>query len=246
MGNVIKFESLEIDVLIGIANESAEQVEASARKAVEHAERCGRALIAIKAKLPHGEWSTWLGQNFDYSQQHASRYMTIASNYSRVSNLKEATSLREALRMIADDPDTPKRQSKPSVEVIEVAADVPVADVPVAAEIVTADKPVVATVKPEAAKPASPPKPTDRDKLTRLIARTFRGDDDDAHNAVLPGVKLALAYTERNRPFIRKLIVMAFDNLTADEFAKVARAAGMPIAETKPLKRKKPATSGNQ
>jgi hypothetical protein len=68
-----------------------------------------------------------------------------------VLNLKDATSIREALRMIADDPDTPKRERKPSVEVIEVAADVPVAD-----EIVTEDKPAVevitavTTVKPVA------------------------------------------------------------------------------------------------
>jgi hypothetical protein len=162
MANVIKFEALEVEVLIGIANESAELVESSARKTVEHAERCGRALLAAKDKVPHGEWSSWLGQNFDYSQEHARRYMTIASNSTRVLNLKDATSIREALRMIADDPDTPKRERKSSVEVIEVAADEPADDVPVSAEIVTENKPAVevitavATVKPEVAKPAEP------------------------------------------------------------------------------------------
>jgi hypothetical protein len=153
MGNVIKFETLEVDVLIGMANESAELVEASARKAVEQAERCGRALIAIKEKLQHGEWSAWLGQNFDYSQEHARRYMTIASNSTRVLNLKDATSIREALRMIADDPDTPKRECKPAVKVIEVAAEIVAADMP-AVEVIE----VVATVKPVAQKPTSPPK----------------------------------------------------------------------------------------
>jgi hypothetical protein len=79
-----------------------------------------------------------------------------------VLNLKDATSIREALRMIADDPDTPKRERKSSVEVIEVAADEPADDVPVSAEIVTENKPAVevitavATVKPEVAKPAEP------------------------------------------------------------------------------------------
>jgi hypothetical protein len=55
MDNVIKFEDLEVEVLIGIANESAELVEASARKTVEHAERCGKGdfnnLAKIKACL---------------------------------------------------------------------------------------------------------------------------------------------------------------------------------------------------
>lgn len=164
MANVIKFEALEVEVLIGIANESAELVESSARKTVEHAERCGRALIAAKDKVPHGEWSSWLGQNFDYSQEHARRYMTIASNSTRVLNLKDATSIREALRMIADDPDTPKRERKSSVEVIEVAADEPADDVPVAAEIVTENKPAVevitavAAVKPAKVKASRPKK----------------------------------------------------------------------------------------
>lgn len=138
MSGVIHFEKLELEVLIGIANESAEQVEASARKAVEHAERCGRALLAIKEKLNHGEWSAWLRTNFDYSQEHARRYMTIASNSTRVLNLKDATSIREALRMIADDSETPKRERKPSVEVIDIPSTVPESE-PVAAELVVPD-----------------------------------------------------------------------------------------------------------
>jgi hypothetical protein len=162
MANVIKFEALEVEVLIGIANESAELVESSARKAVEHAERCGRALLAAKAKVPHGKWLTWLGANWDYSQPTASRYMSIASNYSSMTNLKEAKDVNDALRLIADNSETPKRERKPSVEVVEVAADEPADDVPVAAEIVTENKPAVegitavATVKPEVAKPAEP------------------------------------------------------------------------------------------
>jgi hypothetical protein len=154
MANVIKFEALEVEVLIGIANESAELVESSARKAVEHAERCGRALLAAKAKVPHGKWLTWLGANWDYSQPTASRYMSIASNYSSMTNLKEAKDVNDALRLIADNSETPKRERKPSVEVVEVAADEPADDVPVAAEIVTENKPAVegitavATVKP--------------------------------------------------------------------------------------------------
>lgn len=113
------FDDLDVESLAVIANESAEEVEKSARKTVEHAERCGRALLAAKEKVPHGQWTAWLGSNFDYSQPNASRYMAIASNYSRVNNLPNAGSIREALRMIAEDPETPKRERKPSVEVIE-------------------------------------------------------------------------------------------------------------------------------
>jgi hypothetical protein len=174
MTNVIKFEELEVEVLTGIANESAELVEASARKAVEHAERCGRALIAIKEKLQHGEWSGWLGQNFEYSQEQARRYMTIASNSTRVWNLKDATSIREALRIIADHPATPKRQGKPSVEVIEVAASIQevAAELPPPQSFCATTEPVVATSTPAVAKPASPPRHLGEHNESEVFALT--------------------------------------------------------------------------
>lgn len=119
-GNALMaFDDLDVEALAIVANDAAAEVESSARKTVEHAERCGRALLAAKEKVPHGQWTAWLGSNFDYSQPNASRYMAIASNYSRVNNLPNAGSIREALRMIAEDPETPKRERKPSVEVIE-------------------------------------------------------------------------------------------------------------------------------
>jgi DNA-directed RNA polymerase specialized sigma24 family protein len=115
---LMAFDDLDVEALAVIANESAEQVESSARKTVEHAERCGRALLAAKEKVPHGQWLGWLAKSFDYSQVTASQYMRIA-NYKHASNLHSATSIRDALRLIADDPESTKRERKPSVEVIE-------------------------------------------------------------------------------------------------------------------------------
>lgn len=113
------FDDLDVESLAIIANEAAGEVEKSARKTVEHAARCGRALLAIKQQTAHGQWLAWLGANFDHSQQTASRYMTIAANYSSMSNLQEAKDVNDALRMIAENPDTPKRERKSSVEVVE-------------------------------------------------------------------------------------------------------------------------------
>jgi hypothetical protein len=67
--------------------------------------------------------------------------------------------------MIADDPDTPKRERKPSVEVIEVAADVPevAAELPPQQSSPSTTEPEVETSSPTKApevaqKPTSPPK----------------------------------------------------------------------------------------
>lgn len=118
MSTIISFEGMAIDDLIEIANKSAENVETNARMTIANADRCGRALIEIKKEIPHGKWLAWLGANFNYSQQTASDYMRIAE-YGHARNLADATSVRHALRMIAEDPETPKRERKPSVEVIE-------------------------------------------------------------------------------------------------------------------------------
>ncbi len=123
MSGLISFEEMDVETLAIIANDAAEDVETNARKTVEHADRCGRALLAAKQQIPHGQWLAWLGANFNYSQQTASDYMRIA-DYGRARNLAEATSIRAALKMISDDPEVEKRQPKtPGVVVSEPAAE---------------------------------------------------------------------------------------------------------------------------
>ena len=108
MSEMIYLENLPVETLAIYANESAELCESCGRLTVEHAIRCGRALLAAKSKVKHGEWLDWLKDHFNYSQPMASRYMDIA-NYSRANNLAEATSVRDALRLIAE---SPERQAK--------------------------------------------------------------------------------------------------------------------------------------
>lgn len=124
MNDLISFEEMDVETLAIIANDAAEDVETNARKTVEHADRCGRALLAAKQQIPHGRWLAWLGANFNCSQQTASDYMRIA-DYGRARNLKEATSIRAALNMISADPEVEKRESpkQSGVVVTKHAAD---------------------------------------------------------------------------------------------------------------------------
>jgi hypothetical protein len=121
--NMTQFNDLSVEALAIVANDAAEQVETNARLTVENAERCGRAMLAAKEKLPHGEFLPWVAREFNYSQQTASRYMTIAANYSRVGGLSEATSINEALRLISEDPNTAKRARRGSVTVVDELQD---------------------------------------------------------------------------------------------------------------------------
>jgi len=99
---LIDLNLLPLETLAEMANESAEQAEKNAKLTVTKAIDSGRYLIAAKEQIEHGQWLTWLGQNWNYNQGQASRYMTI-SNYAHAHNLTEAKSIREALRMIGEE-----------------------------------------------------------------------------------------------------------------------------------------------
>lgn len=89
-----------LDELANTANTEHGLAQQSGLNMVEHAFLAGEALIAAKEQLEHGKWLPWLSKNFAASQPTASRYMKIASNYSRVNNLGE-TKLVKALNAIS-------------------------------------------------------------------------------------------------------------------------------------------------
>jgi hypothetical protein len=99
----IILSQLPLETLAEMVNESAELAERSIRDAVQHALRCGRALQACKSQLPHGKWLGWLRVNFDRDISTAERYMRLAENWETVPNLQQAESMRQALRLIAED-----------------------------------------------------------------------------------------------------------------------------------------------
>lgn len=100
---MIDLSKLELATLAEMANDAAEQAEKNATLTVQKAMDAGRYLLAAKEQCEHGTWAAWIGVNWNYSQESARRYMTIASNSTRVWNLKDARSVREALRMISED-----------------------------------------------------------------------------------------------------------------------------------------------
>ena len=70
--------TLPLVTLAEMANEAAEACRDSARRTVQQAASCGRALLAAKEQCEHGQWLHWLGQNFDYDKATAQRYMQVA------------------------------------------------------------------------------------------------------------------------------------------------------------------------
>lgn len=63
------------------------------RKMGQNVIEIGKRLILAKEKLPHGEWQTWLEDNFAFSQRTARQFMQIAERFGeKSSNRKWQTS----------------------------------------------------------------------------------------------------------------------------------------------------------
>ena len=97
-----ELSTLSLPTLADLANKAAEACDKSARRTVQQAAVCGRALLAAREQIPHGEWMGWVRANFDYDHSLATRYMQVA-NYAASHNLDDATSVESVLRLIADE-----------------------------------------------------------------------------------------------------------------------------------------------
>jgi hypothetical protein len=113
-----EFEATDLTVLAERANYYHSVALGHIRNAVEYAAQAGRALQAAKDMLGHRNFGPWLEANFDGSHRTATRYMSIASNWSRVSNLMDpGASINSALRAIKiTDPAPPREQPRDKPE----------------------------------------------------------------------------------------------------------------------------------
>ena len=89
-----------------VAIDEANLVEQAIGNAVDHAIKCGAALIAKKAELDHGQYIPWLESNMPIARMQCSRYMLLAENIdivngSRKSHL-ETLSIIQHVKLISD------------------------------------------------------------------------------------------------------------------------------------------------
>ena len=107
--------TLPLVTLAEMANEAAEACRDSARRTVQQAATCGRALLAAKEQCEHGQWMHWLRQNFDYDTSTARRYMDVAKCAS-VHNLADHDSVASVLRVLADERAAEREAARPVQE----------------------------------------------------------------------------------------------------------------------------------
>jgi hypothetical protein len=89
----------------GIAKQVTDGLSTVACRIIE----CGQKLIQARLRCPPGEWSDWLKAHVSISERTVRRYISVASNRTRVSG---ASSLRQALALISDAETTEEGEAK--------------------------------------------------------------------------------------------------------------------------------------
>jgi len=103
MSTELNLADLSMEALTEMAAMKTDMVERGGAQAVAAAVNAGRYLTEIKSRLNHGEWLPWLEKNWPHSTAWVSRLMRIAE-FSQRNSLQNATSVRDALRMMGEMP----------------------------------------------------------------------------------------------------------------------------------------------
>ena len=103
--------SASINAAFATARSAADSATNEARAAITAAVQCGDLLTRQKASFPHGTWLAWLAAHCPaISAETARRYMRL-SKRSQVTDLTDATSLRQAYLATGVLPEPPPRDS---------------------------------------------------------------------------------------------------------------------------------------
>ena len=103
--------SASINAAFATARTAADSATNEARHAITAAVQCGDLLTRQKASVPHGTWLDWLATHCpDISAETARRYMRL-SKRSQVTDLTDATSLRQAYLATGVLPEEPPRDN---------------------------------------------------------------------------------------------------------------------------------------
>jgi Protein of unknown function (DUF3102) len=118
---LVALQEADENELMAYANSFHHLSEAHGHKRTALALLSGKALIAAKELVPHGDWTDWRDEHFEGSQQTASIYGRLAANYQSISNLVDADgnpfpSIQAALAAIPPNPNPNRKGDTRSPE----------------------------------------------------------------------------------------------------------------------------------
>ena len=106
---------ITLNDLVTQIKEAHDQVEQAFTAAVGHALKAGELLLEAKSQLDHGEFESWIKDNFEFSNRMARIYMRVAREFIKLPDEERQRvadmSLRGVLKLLAPPRDKADTQS---------------------------------------------------------------------------------------------------------------------------------------
>ncbi len=115
----------DLPALAANANEAYAGAKRHIGAACNQALEGGRALLAAKKKISHGEWERWLGDHFEGSARTARAWMRAANRAALVGDTKMAALPFSSLRTLITPEDSGSEQSRSKSNGVRPAAIAP-------------------------------------------------------------------------------------------------------------------------
>lgn len=103
MSELVRVDAAGLENLAAEINEEHRLCEAALRNGLAHALKAGEMLVEAKSHTRHGEWGSWLADNFDGSERTAQAYLRLALNWGELENRNGVADLsfRGAMKELA-------------------------------------------------------------------------------------------------------------------------------------------------
>ena len=119
MNEVIQLEALSSEALGEVIRARAGEFDKATMRAVEHAWHAGRALLAAKKLIPHGQWGHWLANNFEGRSHDTARiWMRLAANYESVRNLED---VKHGIKLLDEAPEQQAKKAEREAKKLETS-----------------------------------------------------------------------------------------------------------------------------
>jgi hypothetical protein len=109
--------ALSISELTGRIQDEYEASRQSAHDAVQHAINVGLLLNQSRGVIKHGQWESWVDDNFEFTTRTAQNYMRLAGNAGLIEEAKakrvSLLTVRDALQVVAEHEAKPPARSCP-------------------------------------------------------------------------------------------------------------------------------------
>ena len=91
---------------------AANRIRVLAQRTLKHVVAVGKELLRVKKELPHGQFSTWLRAEFDWTERTARRFMAVAQCFRNSTDQMSVLQVDRTAAYLLAAPSVPRQASE--------------------------------------------------------------------------------------------------------------------------------------